>query len=69
MCLGYPCSPPVSKPVNSPYEIEQLFDDVERSKGAAILRMMELEVGEAVFFKAVQVKLSLSEALFILNIN
>lgn len=33
------------KNVNSPEEIDQLFDVVETSKGAAILRMMENEIG------------------------
>jgi aminopeptidase N len=44
---GYPSSHPVIKEnLNSPYEIEQLFDDVETSKVAAILRMVEYEIGD-----------------------
>lgn len=40
---GYPSSHPVYKPVKSPYEIEEYFDDIEKSKTAAILRMVEEE--------------------------
>lgn len=43
--LAYPSSHPVVKDVNSPEDIDQLFDSVETSKGAAILRMMEYEIG------------------------
>lgn len=35
--------------MNSPFEIDQLFDSVESSKATAILRMMEYEVGENEF--------------------
>ena len=43
------------KQVNSPMEIDELFDDVESSKGAAILRMMEYEIGSYDFMLGLKV--------------
>lgn len=40
---GYPSSHPIQKPVNNPYEIEEYFDNIETSKTAAVLRMLEDE--------------------------
>lgn len=42
---AFPSSHPVIKEVDSIEEIDQLFDNVETSKGAAILRMIEYEIG------------------------
>ena len=53
---GYPSSHPVYKDLNDPYEIEQLFDNIERSKAAAILRMIEIEIGETDFFNGLVVR-------------
>jgi len=47
--VAYPSTHPIIKDVNSPFEIDQLFDSVESSKATAILRMMEYEVGENEF--------------------
>jgi aminopeptidase N len=44
--IAYPSSHPVIKNVETPEEIDQLFDVVETSKGAAVFRMMEYEIGE-----------------------
>lgn len=44
---GYPSSHPIYKPISNPYEIEEYFDDIESSKGAAILRMVEEELNYA----------------------
>ena len=40
---GYPSSHPIQKPINNPYEIEEYFDNIETSKTAAVLRMLEDE--------------------------
>lgn len=42
---GYPSSHPVIKPIFDIYDIYALYDDVETSKVAAILRMVENEIG------------------------
>ncbi|CAF1012394.1 unnamed protein product, partial [Brachionus calyciflorus] len=44
---AYPSSHPVYKPITNPYEIEEYFDDIESTKGAAILRMVEEELNFA----------------------
>ena len=54
---GYPSSHPVNKTLDDPYEIEQYFDYVERTKAAAILRMIEYEVGDAEFLNAIIVRI------------
>jgi aminopeptidase N len=54
---GYPSSHPVNKTLDDPYEIEQYFDYVERTKAAAILRMIEYEVGDAAFINAIIVRI------------
>ncbi len=54
---GYPSSHPVNKTLDDPYEIEQYFDYVERTKAAAILRMIEYEVGDAEFINAIIVRI------------
>ena len=42
---AYPSSHPVIKPsIDGPYAIEAYFDIVERSKAAAVLRMVEYEL-------------------------
>lgn len=51
---GYPSSHPVVKQVNSPYEIEEYFDRVERSKVAAVLRMIEDETSKSRMLTALQ---------------
>ena len=43
---GYPSSHPVVKPIYYLSDIEQAFDGVETAKVAAILRMVEYEIGE-----------------------
>ena len=53
---GYPSSHPINKTLDDPYEIEQYFDSVERTKAAAILRMIEYEVGDAEFIDAIIVR-------------
>lgn len=63
---GYPSSHPVSKPLDDPYEIEQYFDNIERSKGAAILRMAVNEIGEKKFLEALKVR-KFSKSKFKLN--
>ena len=40
---------PIQVPVNSPDEIEQIFDEISYGKGASILRMIEAYVGEDAF--------------------
>lgn len=35
------------------YDIEQYFDTIESSKAAAIMRMIQLEVGETNFFNSI----------------
>ena len=50
---AYPSSHPVIKDIESPYEIEEYFDSVERSKAAAIFRMMEEETSENKFLTAI----------------
>jgi aminopeptidase N len=54
---GYPSSHPIYKELDDPYEIEQYFDNIERSKAAAILRMIEIEQGEADFIDALKIYL------------
>ena len=55
---GYPSSHPINKTLDDPYEIEQYFDSVERTKAAAILRMIENEVGDAEFIDAIIVRIT-----------
>lgn len=49
---GYPSSHPISKPINTAYEIEEYFDVIESSKTAAILRMYEKEIPIATLYDA-----------------
>jgi aminopeptidase N len=55
---GYPSSHPINKTLDDPYEIEQYFDSVERTKAAAVLRMIEYEVGDAEFINAIIVRIT-----------
>ena len=55
---GYPSSHPINKTLDDPYEIEQYFDSVERTKAAAVLRMIENEVSDAVFIDAIIVRIT-----------
>jgi aminopeptidase N len=48
-------SHPVIKPISNPYEIEEYFDRIETSKVAAVLRMIEEEVGEDKLLEALRV--------------
>lgn len=48
---------PIQARVKEPEEIEQLFDEISYSKGASILRMIELFLGEEQFKKGIQVYL------------
>lgn len=52
---GYPSSHPVVKPIYQFYDIEQLFDSVETTKVASILRMIEYEIGESFMWNAIGV--------------
>jgi aminopeptidase N len=52
---GYPSSHPVIKPINNVYDIEEAFDSVETAKVAAILRMIEYEIGEQIMWNAIGV--------------
>ena len=45
---------PVEVHVNSPEEIEQIFDDISYGKGASILRMVEAYIGKEAFQKGIQ---------------
>jgi aminopeptidase N len=45
----------VIKPIYYFYDIEQLFDDVETSKVAAVLRMIEYEIGDFALWRALTV--------------
>ena len=45
---------PVEVHVNSPDEIEQIFDDISYGKGASILRMIEAYIGKDAFQSGVQ---------------
>lgn len=42
---------PVQANVKDPYEIEQIFDSISYDKGAAVLRMIEVYIGEETFRK------------------
>ena len=48
----------IEMPVHNPSEIGELFDAISYSKGAAILRMLEVFLGEATFRSGVQAYLS-----------
>jgi glutamyl aminopeptidase len=45
-------SHPVIKPISNPYEIEEYFDRIETSKVAAVLRMIEEEIGQEKLLEA-----------------
>ena len=65
---GYPSSHPINKSLDDPYEIEQYFDTVERTKAAAILRMIEYENGDAAFVQAIIVNVfSCTIKIFLIN--
>ncbi|CAF0970213.1 unnamed protein product [Brachionus calyciflorus] len=51
---AFPSSHPVIKNINTPFEIEEYFDSVERSKTAAIFRMMEEETSKETFLNAIK---------------
>ncbi|KAG2470421.1 AMPN Aminopeptidase, partial [Polypterus senegalus] len=52
--FSHPLSSP-TKEVNTPGEIDKLFDHISYSKGAAVLRMLSYMVTENVFLRAVQI--------------
>jgi tricorn protease interacting factor F2/3 len=45
---------PIEVKVNSPSEIEQIFDDISYGKGASIIRMLEAYAGEDNFMRGVR---------------
>lgn len=45
---------PIQAKVESPNEIEQIFDDISYGKGASVLRMIETYMGEENFTKGIQ---------------
>ncbi len=49
---------PIEVPVNSPDEIEQIFDAISYGKGAHILRMIEAYIGEGAFREGIRRYLS-----------
>ena len=49
---------PIQVPVESPDEIEQIFDQISYGKGASILRMIEAYIGEDAFQKGIRQYLS-----------
>lgn len=44
-----PTTHPIETKVNSPEEVEQIFDDISYGKGASILRMIESYIGKDEF--------------------
>lgn len=44
---------PIEVSVNSPREIEQIFDNISYGKGASILRMMEAHMGQEEFMRGI----------------
>jgi len=44
-------SHPIEVPVGHPREIDEIFDDISYSKGAAIIRMLHRYIGDADFRK------------------
>lgn len=48
---------PIEVKVNSPTEIEEVFDDISYGKGASVIRMLEAYTGEEDFMKGVRVYL------------
>ena len=65
---SYPSSHPVLKPTNSPYEIEEYFDRVERSKVVGVLRMIEAETSKTELLHDLQVRYN-AEILWIIRID
>jgi puromycin-sensitive aminopeptidase len=55
---GLANSHPIEMPVSNPSEIGELFDAISYSKGASILRMLELFLGEEIFRAGVKTYLS-----------
>src|SRR5260370_8154291 len=45
---------PIEVKVNSPSEIEEIFDDISYGKGASIIRMLEAYAGEDHFMRGVR---------------
>jgi len=45
---------PIEVKVNSPSEIEEVFDDISYGKGASVIRMLEAYTGEENFMKGVR---------------
>lgn len=56
---GFPSSHPVQKPIYNPYEVEEYYDLVERSKTAAIIRMLQSD------FNAFEIK----RAMAVINLK
>ncbi|XP_076453772.1 glutamyl aminopeptidase-like [Babylonia areolata] len=50
-------SHPIVVPVNSPSEINEVFDAISYSKGASVIRMMKSIMGKEKFFKGVSIYL------------
>lgn len=50
-----PSSHPIFVQVNNPDEINEIFDGITYSKGAAVIRMMNYFLGESVFNKGLSV--------------
>ncbi|MCG3108337.1 Leucyl aminopeptidase [Metallosphaera sp. J1] len=48
-----PTTHPIETKVNSPEEVEQIFDDISYGKGASILRMIESYIGKEEFRKGI----------------
>ena len=55
MNIAYPSTHPIYKPIKNPYEIEEYYDEVEKTAAAAILRMVEEEKNIAEMFNALTV--------------
>jgi hypothetical protein len=52
---AYPSTHPIYKPINNPYEIDEYFDEVEKTAAAAIFRMVEEEKNIAEMYDAITV--------------
>ncbi|MEM4372050.1 MAG: M1 family metallopeptidase, partial [Metallosphaera sp.] len=48
-----PTTHPIETKVNSPEEVEQIFDDISYGKGASILRMIESYIGKDEFRRGI----------------
>ncbi|XP_076229511.1 aminopeptidase N-like [Nomia melanderi] len=54
----YKSSHPMNKPVNTPSEIEDIFDGITYGKSSSVLRMLHNSFGPDVFFRAIHKYLS-----------